>query len=333
MFGVTEPTGSTMFKANFTLKNRHLQTLYAPLFRKQATPQVELERFELDDGDFVDCYWHRQKPDDNSPIVTLFHGLAGSFNSPYIQGVMRALETKGFASVLMHFRGCSGKENRLPRSYHSGDTADAKAWIAHLHENYPNSPLYAVGYSIGGNMLLKLLGEEGKKTPLNSAVSVSAPMDLAITAKAINRGFSKLYQQHLLKPLKIELLQKFKKFDMKSLLNIEQNRVKEIKTIEEFDELYTAPINGYASAADYYKKCSSKQFLKDITIPTLIIHALDDPFMTEEILPSKEDKVSKSIEFKLSKNGGHVGFVGGNFLKPNYWLEETIADYFSQKTL
>ncbi len=322
-----------MFKANFTLKNRHLQTLYAPLFRKQATPQVELERFELDDGDFVDCYWHKQKPNDNRPIVILFHGLAGSFNSPYIQGVMRVLETKGFASVLMHFRGCSGKENRLPRSYHSGDTADAKAWIGYLHKNYPNSPLYAVGYSIGGNMLLKLLGEEGKETPLKSAVSVSAPMDLAITAKAINRGFSKLYQQHLLKPLKIEVLKKFKKFDMKSLLNIEQNSVKEIKTIEEFDELYTAPINGYTSAEDYYKKCSAKQFLKDITIPTLIIHALDDPFMTEEILPSQEDKVSKTIEFKLSKNGGHVGFVGGSCLKPNYWLEETIADYFSQKTL
>jgi predicted alpha/beta-fold hydrolase len=231
----------------------------------------------------------------------------------------------------MHFRGCSGKENRVPRSYHSGDTADAKAWIDYLKEKYPNSPLHAVGYSIGGNMLLKLLGEEQENTPLLSAVSVSAPMDLAITAKAINRGFSKLYQQHLLKPLKIELLKKFDKFEMEPLLKIDRERVKAIKSIEEFDELYTAPINGFKSAKDYYSKCSAKQFLKDITIPALIIHALDDPFMTEKILPSKEDEVSKSLTFKISKHGGHVGFVGGSSLKPIYWLEETIADYFAQK--
>ena len=322
-----------MFHTNGILKNRHIQTLYAPLFRKQPQPKVEAEIFELNDGDFVECFWHNQKPTDNRPIVTLFHGLAGSFDSPYIQGVMRALDKRGFASVLMHFRGCSGKENRLPRSYHSGDTADAKAWIDYLKEKYPDSPLHAVGYSIGGNMLLKLLGEEQRKTPLLSAVSVSAPMDLAITAKAINRGFSKLYQQHLLKPLKVELLKKFDKFDMESLLKIDTNRVKKIKTIEEFDELYTAPINGFDSAKDYYSKCSAKQFLKNIAIPTLIIHSLDDPFMTPEILPSKEAKVSKNVQFKVSKHGGHVGFVGEKCYQPNYWLEETIADYFAQKNL
>jgi hypothetical protein len=322
-----------MFNPKGILKNKQLQTLYAPLFRKQAQPQVKAEIFGLSDGDFVECFWHKEKPTDNRPIVTLFHGLAGSFDSPYIQGVMRALDKRGFASVLMHFRGCSGKENRLPRSYHSGDTADAKAWITYLNKKYPNNPLHTVGYSIGGNMLLKLLGEEQEKTPLRSAVSVSAPMDLDITAKAINRGFAKLYQQYLLKPLKIELLKKFDKFDMEDLLHIDRDRVKKIKTIEEFDELYTAPINGFNSAKDYYTQCSAKQYLKDIRIPTLIIHALDDPFMTEEILPSKEDKVSKSVVFKLSKHGGHVGFVEGSCFTPSYWLEETIADYFAQKNL
>jgi len=322
-----------LFKTNGILKNRHIQTLYAPLFRKQPTPKVLLETFELSDGDFVECYWNKEEPTDEQPIVTLFHGLAGSFDTPYIQGVMRALEKRGFSSVLMHFRGCSGKENRLPRAYHSGDTADAKAWIDYLKEKYPNSPLHAVGYSIGGNMLLKLLGEEQKKTPLTSAVSVSAPMDLAITAKAINRGFSKLYQKHLLKALKIELLKKFEKFNMKSLLIIDTNRVKKISTIEEFDELYTAPINGFDSAKDYYNKCSAKQFLQYIGIPTLIIHALDDPFMTEEILPTEDDKVSTNVTFNISEQGGHVGFVGGSCSNPDYWLEETIADYFVQKTL
>ena len=321
------------FKPKFTLKNRHLQTLYAPLFRKQTTPKVEIERFELSDGDFVDAYWYNSKPIDNRPIVTLFHGLAGSFTSPYIQGVMRALEKRGFASVLMHFRGCSGEENLLPRAYHSGDTGDAKAWISHLKKSYPNSSLYAVGYSIGGNMLLKLLGEEEEETPVKSAVSVSAPMDLNISAKAINKGFSKLYQAHLLKALKLTLIEKYNKFDMESLLNMSIEGVKKIKTIEEFDERYTAPIHGFLSASDYYERCSAKQFLKSIKIPTLIIHALDDPFMTEEVLPTTCDEVSISVTLELSKHGGHVGFVGGSCGKPNYWLEEKIADYFLQKTL
>jgi hypothetical protein len=318
-----------MFQPSLLLKNKHLQTLYAPLFRKQTAPKVEIERFNLPDGDFVECYWHNEKStDEQRSIVTLFHGLAGSFASPYIQGIMNALEKKGFASVLMHFRGCSGKENLLPRSYHSGDTADAKAWLEHLQEKYPNSALHAVGYSIGGNMLLKLLGEEGDESLLSSAVSVSAPMDLDITAKAINRGFSKLYQAHLLKPLKQTLLKKYEQFDMLELLGVDEERIKNIKTIEEFDEVYTAPINGFKSAKDYYEKCSSKQFLKHIHVPTLIIHALDDPFMTPDILPNKKEEVSNFIEMKLSIDGGHVGFVGGGVLTPYYWLESVIVDYF-----
>jgi len=320
-----------MFKPPLTLKNRHLQTLYAPLFRKQATPKVEIEHFNLADGDFVEAYWYKNKPTDNRPIVTLFHGLAGSFYSHYIQGIMRALDTKGFASVLMHFRGCSGKPNRLPRSYHSGDTADAKAWINYLTMKYKDSDLHAVGYSIGGNMLLKLLGEEKNRTPLKSAVSVSAPLDLDITAKRINQGFSKRYQRHLLEPLKKTLLEKFNRYDMEKILNRSRDEIKNIKTIEEFDELYTAPINGFGTAENYYKRCSAKQFLKDIKIPTLIIHALDDPFMTPKILP-KEEELPKHITMRISEHGGHVGFVNGTLLQPKYWLEEHIIEYLLQQS-
>ncbi len=320
-----------MFRPNPLLKNRHLQTLYAPLFRKQTPPTVEIERFDLEDGDFIECYWHQQKPHKDQPIVVLFHGLAGSFDSPYIQGVMRSLETKGFASVLMHFRGCAGKPNLLARSYHSGDTEDARAWIDYLSVKYKNSPLHAVGYSIGGNMLLKLLGEDNKSTPLRSAISVSAPLDLAITAIAINQGFSKRYQAHLLNPLKVTLLEKYKTFDMYALLGVDEKRIEAIQTIEEFDELYTAPINGFDSAQDYYSRCSAKQFLKKIAIPTLIIHALDDPFMTPEILPQQHE-LSESIELALYPNGGHVGFVEGSLISPHYWLEHKITDYFSRST-
>ena len=319
-----------MFKVTQLLNNRHIQTIYAPIFRKQPILKVEIERFNLEDKDFIEAYWHKQKPTDNRPIVILFHGLAGSFKSPYIQGLMRSLEKKGFASVLMHFRGCSGKPNLLPRSYHSGDTADARAWINHLRVKYKESPLHAVGYSIGGNMLLKLLGEDGSKTPLKSAVSISAPMDLEITAKRINQGFSKRYQKHLLDPLKDTLLQKYKEFDMQKLINQTPDDIKNIQTIEEFDKKYTAPINGFKSAQDYYKKCSAKQFLKDIKIPTVIIHALDDPFMTPKILPTK-DELSKYVQLNISKHGGHVGFVNGTIFRPEYWLEERIVRYLMKQ--
>jgi predicted alpha/beta-fold hydrolase len=316
-----------MFNPPFPLNNRHVQPLYSSLFRKQPKPKVELERFDLNDGDFVDCYWHNSKPSDERPIVILFHGLAGSFNSPYIQGAMRALEKKGFASVLMHFRGCSGKPNLLPRSYHSGDTADAKAWIDYLKVKYEKSSLYAVGYSIGGNMLLKLLGEEKENTPLKAAISVSAPMDLAVCAEVISKGFSKNYENYLLKPLCLALEEKFETHDMKALIELKKEEIKDIKTIEEFDERYTAPIHGFGSAKNYYAKCSSKQFLKYIAIPTHIIHALDDPFMDERILPTEEER-SSSVSLDLTPHGGHVGFVAGSLFKPRYWLEERIADYF-----
>jgi len=315
-----------VFNPKGVLKNRHIQTLYSTFFRKELITNTSLEKFFLDDGDFVECVWSNNPPKDNRPIVILFHGLAGSINSPYIQGLMYELEKEGYASVIMHFRGCYQEENLLPRAYHSGDSYDAKAWIEHLQKTYPNSPLHAVGFSLGGNMLLKLLGEWKETSPLLSAVSISAPMQLEISADTIEQGFSKNYQEHLLKALRSTLLEKYKKFDMKSLLGIDEEVVKNIKTIREFDERYTAVIHGYDSAYDYYQKCSAKQFLKDITTPTLIIHALDDPFMTPEILP-KEEEISSHITINISKHGGHVGFIEGSIFKPTYWLDKQIVSH------
>ena len=317
------------FQAAFGLKNRHFQTLYSSLFRQLPLLKIEVEKFSLEDGDFLECHWHN-KPQINSttPIITLFHGLAGSYKSPYIQGLMSEAKKNGFATVLMHFRGCSGKENILPRSYHSGDSGDALSWINTLSLRYPNSKLFGVGYSLGGNMLLKLLGEAGEKSPLNAAVSVSAPLQLDVCADAMNRGFSKFYQHILLKDLNLSLEKKFDKHDMKKFITIEKKDIKSLKTFWEFDGAYTAPVHGFSSALDYYTRCSSKQFLKSIVTPTLIIHAKDDPFMTQEVLPSQEE-LSQSIELELSDNGGHVGFIGGTFLKPDYWLEKRIVRFFS----
>ncbi len=315
------------FQAAYGLKYRHFQTIYSTLFRKFSKADIEIERFELSDGDFVDCYWHH-KADLNKPeaIVILFHGLAGSFHSPYIQGMMKALAQAGFNSVLMHFRGCSGQTNRLARSYHSGDTADAREWIEALKARYPQKPLFAIGYSLGGNMLLKLLGEWQSSSLLCAAVSVSAPLQLNICAKQMNQGFSRLYQYVLLKILKQGLLEKYKQHDIQSLIGINEKKVKQLKSFWAFDDVYTGPIHGFHSASDYYQQSSSRQYLKDISTPTLIIHAEDDPFMTPEILPDK-GLLPADVQLEIHANGGHLGFISGHILKPEYWLEDRIIHF------
>ena len=210
----------------------------------------------------------------------------------------------------MHFRGCGGEINRLPRAYHSGGTQDALSWVKHLKKNYKDNPLFAIGYSLGGNMLLKLLGEYGNKSPIISAISISAPMQLESSANTINSGFSRLYQYRLMKILKEQLLQKYNYHDIESLIGLKREHVKNLNTFWEFDNLYTAPIHGFKDAKNYYKKSSSKQFLKAIKTDTLIIHAQDDPFMSDDILPS-DDEISKNVELEIYSHGGHVGFVSG----------------------
>jgi len=321
---------SELFKAGFGLKNRHIQTLYSSLFRKLHTPQIEIETYTLQDGDFLECHWHnRPKIGSSVPIIILFHGLAGSYKSPYIQGLMSEAKRGGYATVLMHFRGCSGKENRLARSYHSGDSGDALSWIHTIVSRFPKSKVFGIGYSLGGNMLLKLLGELGDKSPLNAAISVSAPLQLDVCADVMNKGFSQFYQYILLKDLKAALSKKFDKHDMSKYVSITKEEVQNLKTFWEFDGAYTAPVHGFDSAQDYYTKCSSKQFLKTISTPTLIIHSKDDPFMSEEVLP-KQEELSQSIDFELSQNGGHVGFIAGSFFKPHYWLEKRVVQFFNE---
>jgi len=318
------------FKPAFGMKNRHIQTLYSTFFKNTSQPKVDIEEFTLSDGDFIEPFWYK-KPSPSKPIVILFHGLslAGSYNSPYIKGIMKSLSKAGFNSVLMHFRSCSGRMNKLPRTYHSGETGDAKEFIKSVKQRFPHAKIFGVGYSLGGNMLLKLLGEETKYTLLDGAVSVSAPMQLDICANEINKGFSLFYQWHLIKALKKSLIQKYSLHDMKSLIGVDIKDVKKIKTFWEFDEVYVARVHGFNSAQDYYTKSSAKQYLKDISTPSLIIHALDDPFMNEKILPNKKE-ISPHIKLDISQHGGHVGFIGGTFLRPKYYLEDKIVTFLKE---
>jgi len=287
-----------VFNPSIFLKNKHIQTIYSSFFRKFPKHNFFIENFTLNDGDFIECYWYT-KPTNitNKPIVMLFHGLAGSYKSQKVQ------------------------------TYHSGKTDDALEYMSSLKERFPNTKLFGIGFSLGANMLLKLLGEEKENSLLTSAVAVSAPMMLDVCANSINKGFSKFYEQMLVKDLNTLLKQKYETHDMRKIIGIKKEDIKNIKTFWEFDEIYTAKVNGFKSAKDYYTKCSSRQFLKDIQTPTLIIHAKDDPFMSAQILPSK-DEVSLHVELEIYENGGHVGFINGSLLKPEYWLEKRVVEYF-----
>ncbi len=282
----------------------------------------------MSDGDFVECYWHN-KQKNPSKILVLFHGLEGSFESSYIQGMMNYFAKEDYTVVLMHFRGCSGKDNKMPRLYHSGETGDAKEYITHLSKTYPSSELYATGFSLGGNMLLKLVGEWGDKCPLKALVSVSAPLQLELSALKMSKGFSKFYQWYLIKDLKKSAHRKFELFDMSKYVGIKKDEIDKLNTFWLFDNKITAPLHGFKDVHDYYKKSSSKQYLKYIKVKTLVINALDDPFMGSGVIP-REDEISSSVTLYNPKYGGHVGFVEGSFFKPNFFVERAVKSFFDK---
>ncbi len=312
-------------------QNPHIQTLYATYYPRPKLSSLETERFELPDGDFVDAVWYgRSDTQSTAPIALLFHGLTGSIRSPYILRTMEELNRRGYLSVLMHFRGCSGEPNRTPRLYHSGDTDDAKRWIADLHDRFPQRRLVGVGFSLGGNMLLKLMGETGDESLLQSAVAVSAPMDLAACATQIGQGFSRHYQRHLLKPLIAQVEQKYDRFDMESITGVAKEQLPRLDSFWKFDDAYTAPAHGFRDVHDYYQRSSAKPYLKKITKPTLIIHAKDDPFTGAGVIP-EEKELSNAITLELHENGGHLGFIGGSFWKPDFWIYRRIGEYLDQK--
>lgn len=311
---------TSRFVPAWWLANRHLQTIVPNTFRSLPRLGLRRERIELPDGDFVDADW---TPGDSGPIVVLLHGLEGSRNSRYAAWMLKRLHDAGMRGVLLHFRGCSGEPNRRASGYHSGHTADFDFFLRRIIEREPGTPLAAVGYSLGGNALLKWLGETADQRLLQTAVAVSVPFRLDVCSAAIDRGFARIYQTHLLRRMLISARRKLPLIREAGL----EPGLKRIRNFYQFDDALTAPLHGFRSAADYYAKCSSLPFLKRITTPTLIIHASDDPFMTPDIVPAATD-LSPAVTLELSERGGHVGFVGGRWpWKPVYWLEERILSH------
>lgn len=322
---------TSQFKPQWWIRNAHLQTMLPTFNRRNLQIDAIHERLELADGDFLDLAWTEMPDKENKkPIVIIFHGLEGSLSSPYIKGIMTAIQNMGWIGMLMHFRGCSTEPNRLMRAYHSGETEDATYVIDLVNKRFPDAPLFAVGYSLGGSVLSHYLAEQSH-SKLVAATVVSAPLLLAESAERIKQGFSKAYQHRLIKLLQNSVLDKYEKMDMANALNMPAMQIKKLNTFFEFDDKVTAPLHGFEGAADYYQQCSSLQYLHKIKTPTLFIHAQDDPFLTHKVIPELHQMSSK-IKFELSQFGGHVGFVYGSLLKPKFWLEERIPHWFKEFT-
>ncbi|KTD09088.1 alpha/beta hydrolase [Legionella gratiana] len=308
------------FKPAKWLKNQHGQTLYRTITNRLQVPVDFYERLELPDGDFIDLIWSTSSLSNHTPLIILLHGLGGSENSAYIASLFNAFNTSGYRAVLMNLRGANAP-NRLPRSYHGGDTADFAYVLSQLKLREPSTKKAAVGISLGGNIVLKWLGETGHQSLIDAAVAVSVPFQLHNVVQKINKGFSRIYQAHLLKRLRHLFLQKLNVINHQ--LPLSTQTLASIKTLYDFDKQITAPLNGFPSVKEYYRKSSSKQYLISITTPTLIIHSLDDPFMTPDVIP-KPHELSPDILLELSQYGGHVGFIAQN---SRYWLEQRIP-YF-----
>jgi hypothetical protein len=354
------------FHAPAWLPGGHAQTLYAALFAPRPRVAYRRERWETPDGDFIDLDWLAEKdrglriedrekkgqerepqssildpqsseasqssildPRSAQPLVALFHGLEGSSKSHYAAALMAAATERGWQGVVVHFRGCGGAANRLPRAYHSGDTVELDWVLRRLRARHPVAPLFAVGVSLGGNVLLKWLGETGGDAGsiVERAAAVSAPVDLMAAGDALGRGFNLVYTRHFLATLKPKSLAKLAQHpDL-----FDAARLRAASTMRDFDDLVTAPLHGFRDVDDYWTRASSKPVLRAIRVPTLMINARNDPFLPAHALPEAHE-LSSAIEPDFPDEGGHVGFVSGAFPGRIDWLPRRILAFFALRT-
>ena len=320
------PGSESTYRAPWWLPGGHLQTIYARHLAGGLSFPYRRERRQTPDGDFIDFDWLEAKADDGKLLV-LFHGLEGCSRGHYVVSLLGRASELGWRAVVPHFRGCSGEANRLSRSYHSGDSREIDWILRSLKEEHPRSRIYATGVSLGGNMLLKWLGEEGANaTPvIDGAAAVSVPVDLAAAAAQLDCGFKKIiYTRHFLRTLKPKVLAKITTHG----LAIDDRALRSCSSFREFDDLYTAPFHGFENADDYWSRASSKPWLKQIQVPTLMINARNDPFLPESALPTREE-VSGRVKLDFPGDGGHVGFVTGAFPGRLEWLPRRVLHFFT----
>jgi uncharacterized protein len=312
------PVLVSRFRPPFFLCNGHVQTVLATLLPAESSVELQRERLELSDGDFLDLGWVRKGA---NRLAILSHGLEGSSDARYIRGMAARLNAAAWDVLVWDFRGCSQESNRLPRLYHSGETGDLGAVIDFAANRY--SLISLVGFSLGGNLILKYLGESNPHPAIVSAAAISAPLDLAATARGLDRHWSKeIYRRSFIKSLIAKVETKAARFPDK----FDVTGIRTIQTFEEFDDRYTAPIHGFRDAADYWAKTSARQYLDRITVPTLILNAADDPLLTPESLPVPEAERNPCLFLEMPKSGGHLGFIDlVHGIEP--WSERRVIEF------
>ncbi|WP_282135644.1 YheT family hydrolase [Seonamhaeicola maritimus] len=316
------PIIESTYKAPFLFKSGFIATVYSGLFRRVNGVVQERERITLSDGDFLDLDWSYSKAKTNKLIV-LLHGLEGDAQRPYMIGAAKLFNKNGIDALSVNFRGCSGDDNLKYRSYHSGATEDLEDIIQHIISVKNYSEIYFHGISLGANMILKYLGErDNVPSEIKAAVAVSVPCDLNGSSMQLHKVGNRPYSIWFLFYLKNRLKAKIEKFPG----SLSQEQLKSIKTLKDFDNIYTAKAHGYRDALDYYKQCSSLQFIPNIKIPTLIINALNDSFLSPECYPVKEAKNQPNIFLEMPNHGGHVAFID----KKNVYYNERRAVEFVQ---
>ena len=305
------------------LSGGHAQTIFPALFSYRPRVNYRRERWEsapggVVDGDFIDVDFVDAE-DQAAPLVVMFHGLEGSSDSHYALALMKMLRERGWAGAVPHFRGCSGEPNRIMRAYHSGDAAEIDWILKRIHKENPKRRLYVCGVSLGGNALLVWLSGQTQSF-VHAAAAISAPLDLAASGAALSVGFTQVYTHHFLRTMKKKALLKLTAPAQRKLLT-------DAKNLHDFDDVYTAPVHGFRDADDYWKRASSKSMLRQIQVPTLILNALNDPFLPSGALP-KVSEVSAAVTLEQPEEGGHVGFVQGFYPGRNDWLPARLLQYF-----
>lgn len=307
----------------FWVRGGHFQTIAPVLFRKVARVTNRAERIELADGDFLDLEWFCEG---RPRLAILSHGLEGSAGATYIQGMAGALVRRGWDVLAWNCRGCSGEMNRLPRFYHSGASEDLAAVVVHALAVHPAAVVDLIGFSLGGNMTLKYLGEQGDRLSprMGRGVAFSVPCDLACSSRALATPLNRaLYMKRFIDSLAGKIRAKHPQFP--DLFDLEALEV--VGTFKEFDDRFTAPLHGFRDAEDYWARSSSRQFLSRITIPSLLVNAADDPFLGPGCYPRDEARASEVFHLEVPPRGGHVGFLVP--ASQETWAERRAAEFLS----
>jgi len=324
----TRPKQEIIYSPAWWVPGGHLQTLWGKLFRRQKSASTTLERWDTPDGDFVDV--HRLTGSKDGPRLILLHGLEGTVRSHYAQGLLGEASRRGWAADLLIFRSCGTEMNRTRRFYHSGETTDLAFVVDRIVEEFPAAQVAIAGVSLGGNVLLKFLGERGGDLPpqLTAAAAISVPFDLGRSSKRVNRGFSKVYQRFFLKSLTRKVREKVLHFpDLTA-----PERISSLRTLEDFDDAITAPLHGYRDAVDYYTRASSLPSLTEIRLKTLLLSAVDDPMLPPEVLDEVREaaRINPALHIEFVSRGGHAGFVTGSVpWRPFYYAEYRVGEFFA----